>query len=48
MRLLAIGLALGVLVFVLTGGHALFLPLLFLSLGLFTFGQRRRSGSRWF
>ena len=41
MRFLAIGLAVAVIVFVLTGGHVLFLPLLFLPLGLFSFGHRR-------
>jgi hypothetical protein len=35
MRLLAIGLAIAVVVFVLTAGHVLFLPLLFVPLGLF-------------
>jgi hypothetical protein len=29
-------------VFVLIGGHVFFLPLLFLPLGLFSFGHRRR------
>ena len=47
MRLLAIGIAIGVIVFIVTGGHVLFLPLLFLPLGLFGFGQRRRRRSRW-
>lgn len=42
MRLLAIGLAIAVLVFVLTAGHVVFLPLLFLPLGLFSLGHRRR------
>ncbi len=41
MRLLAVGLAVAVIVFVATGGHVLFLPLLFLPLGLFSFGHRR-------
>jgi hypothetical protein len=57
MRLLALGLAIAVIVFVVSGGHVLFLPLLFLPLGLFSFGHRRRRrstlvasrrGSRWF
>lgn len=57
MRLLALGLAVAVIVFVVSGGHILFLPLLFVPLGLFSFGhrQRRRSSllaprrrSRWF
>lgn len=42
MRVLAIGLGIAVLVFVLTAGHVIFLPLLFLPLGLFSLGQRRR------
>jgi hypothetical protein len=42
MRMLAVGLAIAVLVFVLTGGHFLFLPLLFLPLGFLTFGRHRR------
>jgi hypothetical protein len=41
MRLLAIGLAIAVLVFVVSGGHVLFLPLLFLPLGLFSLGHHR-------
>ena len=47
MRVLAIGLAIAVLVFVLTAGHVVFLPLLFLPLGLFSFGHRRRRRSGW-
>ena len=43
MRVLAIGLALAVIVFVLTAGHVLFLPLLFVPLGLFSFGHRRQN-----
>jgi hypothetical protein len=43
-RVLAIGIAIAVLVFVLSGGHFIFLPLLFIPLGLFSFGHRRR---RW-
>ena len=42
MRVLAIGLAIAVIVFVVTAGHVLFLPLLFLPLGLFSFGHHRR------
>jgi hypothetical protein len=42
MRLLAIGLAIAVIVFVVTAGHVVFLPLLFLPFGLFSVGQRRR------
>jgi hypothetical protein len=40
--LLAIGLAIGIVVFVVSGGHILLLPLLFVPLGVFGFGQRRR------
>jgi ABC-type polysaccharide/polyol phosphate export permease len=39
---LAVGLAVAIVVFVISGGHVLFLPLLFLPLGIFTFGGRRR------
>jgi hypothetical protein len=42
MRVLAVGLAIAVIVFVLTAGHVVFLPLLFLPLGLFSLGHRRR------
>jgi hypothetical protein len=42
MRVLAIGLAIAVIVFVVSGGHVLFLPLLFLPLGLFSLCHRRR------
>ncbi len=35
MRLLAVGLAVAVIVFVATAGHVVFLPLVFLPLGLF-------------
>ena len=45
MRLLAIGLAIAVIVFALTAGHVVFLPLLFLPFGLFSFGHRRRRDS---
>ena len=45
MRLLAIGLAIAVIVFALTAGHVVFLPLLFLPFGLFSFGHRRRRES---
>jgi hypothetical protein len=43
MRVLAIGIAIAVLVFVVSGGH-FFLSLLFLPRGLFSFGHRRQ---RW-
>ena len=42
MRVLAICLAIAVIVFVVSGGHVLFLPLLFLPLGLFSLGHHRR------
>jgi hypothetical protein len=43
MRMLAIGIAVAVLVWVITAGHVFFLPLLFIPLGLFGFGQRRNN-----
>jgi hypothetical protein len=45
MRVLAIGLGIAIIVFALTAGHVVFLPLLFLPFGLFSFGQRRRRES---
>jgi hypothetical protein len=48
MRVLAIGLAIAVIVFVVSGGHILFLPLLFLPLGLFSLGHRRRRRTGFF
>jgi hypothetical protein len=57
MRALALALAIAVIVFVVTGGHFLFLPFLFIPFGLFSFGHRRqrrspllapRRRSRWF
>lgn len=42
MRVLAIGLASPVIVFVVGGGHVLFLPLLFIPLALFSLGHGRR------
>jgi hypothetical protein len=45
MRVLAIGLAIAVIVFVVSRGHIVFLPLLFLPLGLFSLGHRRRRQS---
>ena len=48
MRALAIGLAVAVIVYVATGGHVVFLPLLFIPFGLFTFGHRRRRRRSWF
>jgi hypothetical protein len=46
-RALAIGLLIALLVFVLTAGHVFFLPLLFVPLGLFGFGHRRRHRRFW-
>lgn len=46
-RALAIGIAFAFLVFVLTAGHVIFLPLLFVPLGLFGFGHRRRHRRYW-
>jgi hypothetical protein len=46
-RTLAIGLAIAALVFLVTAGHVVFLPLLFLPLGLFGFGHRRRHRRYW-
>jgi hypothetical protein len=45
-RAIAIGLAIALLIFVISGGHVLFLPLLFVPFGLFSFGHARRHG-RW-
>jgi hypothetical protein len=42
MRVLAIGVAIAVIVFAVSGGHVLFLPLLFLPLGLFSLDHRQR------
>jgi hypothetical protein len=46
MRGLAIGIAIAVIVFVVSGGHFFFLPLLFLPFGLFSFGHRRQRRER--
>jgi hypothetical protein len=46
MRALAIGLAIALIVFVATAGHVVFLPLLFVPLGLFSVGHRRRNADR--
>src|SRR3954447_2831307 len=46
LRTLAIGLALALVVFALTGGHVFFLPLLFIPLGLFSFGHRANGRRR--
>jgi hypothetical protein len=46
-RALAIGLAIALVVFLLTARHVIFLPFLFLPLGLFGFGHRRRHRGYW-
>jgi len=48
MRLLGVSLAIAVVVFVLTAGHVLLLPLLILPLGMLGFGQRRSTRRRGF
>jgi hypothetical protein len=48
LRMLAIAAAVALIVFAATGGHVLFLPLLFIPLGLFGFGHRRNRRSRFF
>jgi hypothetical protein len=49
LRTLAIGIAIALVVFALTGGHVFFLPLLFIPFGLFSFGHRhnRRRHGWW-
>jgi hypothetical protein len=42
LRAIAIGLGIALLIFLVSGGHVLFLPLLFLPFGLFSFGHVRR------
>jgi hypothetical protein len=42
MRLVAVGIAIAIVVFIVTGSHVLFLPLLFVPLGLFGVGHRGR------
>jgi len=46
LRTLAIGIAIALIVFVATGGHVFFVPLLFIPLGLFTFGHRQNRRRR--
>jgi hypothetical protein len=46
LRAVAIGLGIALLIFVVTRAQMLFLPLLFLPYGLFSFGQARRD-RRW-
>jgi hypothetical protein len=48
MRLLGVSLAIAVIVYVVTAGHVVFLPLLFVPLGFLTLGGRRRSRPRRF
>ena len=48
MRVLAIGLAIAVIVFIVSAGHIIFLPLLFLPLGMFSLGHRRRRRTGFF
>jgi len=43
---LAFGILVCVVVYAVSGGHAILLPLLFIPLGIFSFGARRRRGSR--
>jgi len=47
LRTLAIGIAIAVVVFALTGGHVFFLPLLFIPLGLFSFGASAELSPPW-
>lgn len=47
MRGLAIGLAIAVIVFVVSGGHFFFLPLLFVPFGLFSVGNHRRKNAEY-
>jgi hypothetical protein len=49
LRTLAIGIAIALVVFALSGGHVFFLPLLFIPLGLFSIGHRenRRRRGWW-
>jgi hypothetical protein len=46
MRVLGVSVAIAAIVFLATAGHVLFLPLLILPLGLFTFGGRRTKRRR--
>jgi hypothetical protein len=48
MRAVAIALAIAVVVFIVTKGHFLFFPLLFLPFGLFSMGHRKQRRSRRF
>ena len=46
-RALALGLAVALLIFLVTAGHVIFLPFLCLPLGVFSFGHRRRHRKYW-
>jgi hypothetical protein len=46
LRAVAIGLGIALVVFALTAGHVIFLPLLFIPLGLFSFGHRQNRRRR--
>jgi hypothetical protein len=46
LRTLAIGVALALIVFAITGGHVIFFPLLLIPLGLFSFGHRQNRRRR--
>jgi hypothetical protein len=48
LRGLAIAAAVALVVYAASGGHVLFLPLLFFPIGLFGFGHRRNRRSRFF
>lgn len=48
MRAIAIALAIAVVVFIVSNGHFLFFPLLFVPFGLFSMGHRRQRRSRRF
>ena len=48
LRGLAIAIAVAFVVFAITGGHVLFLPFLFIPMGLFGLGHRRNRRSRFF
>ena len=45
LRTLAIGIAIALVVFALSGGHVFFLPLLFIPLGLFSIGTERTAAA---
>jgi hypothetical protein len=49
LRTLAVGVAIALALFALTRGHVFFLPLLFIPLGVFSFGHRqsRRHRGWW-